>query len=95
MILSFKDKETEKICKGFVSKKLPITIQLTARKKLKQIQLSKSLSDLSIPPGNKLEALKGKRIGEWSIRINNQWRITFTPVNNGADYIDVSIEDYY
>ena len=95
MILSFKDKETEKIFSGLVSKKLPNNIQLKARLKLKLINLAKSLTDLSIPPGNRLEALKGKRIGEWSIRINIQWRITFTPINGGTDYDNVAIEDYH
>ena len=95
MILSFKDKETEKIFSGLVSKKLPYNIQLKARLKLKLINLAKSLTDLSIPPGNRLEALKGKRIGEWSIRINIQWRITFTPINGGTDYDNVAIEDYH
>ena len=95
MILSFKDKETEKIFSGLVSKKLPNNIQLKARLKLKLINLAKSVTDLSIPPGNRLEALKGKRIGEWSIRINIQWRITFTPINGGTDYDNVAIEDYH
>ena len=95
MILSFGDKETEKIFNGFVSKKLPTNIQLNARKKLKLINFAKSLLDLSIPPGNMLKALKGKRIGEWSIRINNQWRIVFTPINGGTDYKNVSIIDYH
>ena len=95
MILSFKDKETEKIFKGFASKKLPQNIQLKARLKLKLINLATSLSDLSVPSGNRLEALKGKRIGEWSVRINTKWRITFIPINGGADYESVSIEDYH
>ena len=94
MILSFGDKETEMIFLGFKSKKLPINIQLQARKKLKIIHFANSLSTLSVPPGNKLEALKGKRIGEWGVRINNQWRIVFTPINGGTDYMNVSMEDY-
>ena len=95
MILSFKDKETEKIFNEEFSKKLPQDIQNRAKKKLIILSLANSLSDLTKPPSNKLEPLLGKRTGEWSIRINNQWRITFTPVNNGADYVDVSIEDYH
>lgn len=95
MILSFADKETELVFTGFVSKKLPINIQQLARIKLKRINYAKSLNDLILPPGNKLEALKGKRLGQWSIRINKQWRITFTPINSGRDYTDVKIEDYH
>ena len=59
------------------------------------IDAAASLMDLKSPPGNHLEALVGNRKGQWSIRINNQWRIIFTPINGGADYEDVSIVDYH
>ena len=95
MIKSFGDKETEKVFNGEFSRKLPTTIQLIAQLKLKNINLANSLNDLVNPLSNHLEPLIGKRIGEWSIRINKQWRITFTPINNGRDYIDVKIEDYH
>ena len=77
MIKSFNSKETEKIWKGIVSKKLPIDIQQMARRKLRMLNNSKTIEDLRIPPGNKLEKLKGNREGQWSIRINDQWRICF------------------
>lgn len=95
MIKSFADKETEKIFNRFVSKKLPSDIQRRATIKLMMIDTANSLNDLIQPPSNHLEPLKGKRLGEWSIRINNQWRITFTPINGGKDYINVGIEDYH
>lgn len=95
MILSFKDKETEKIFNEEFSKKLPQDIQNRAKKTLIILNTVNSLVDLAKSPSNKLEPLLGKRTGEWSIRINDQWRITFTPVNNGADYDKVSIEDYH
>ena len=95
MILSFKDKETEKIFNQEFSKKLPHDIQIRAFLLLIAIDRVKSLDELSHPPGNKLEALKGARAGEWSVRINKQWRITFTPVEGGKNYENVQIEDYH
>jgi len=77
MIKSFSDSETEKIWKGFRSKKLPNEIQETARRKLRIINNSLNVDDLRIPPGNRLEMLKGNLSGFYSIRINDQWRITF------------------
>ena len=75
MIKSFKDKKTEKVFKGQFSKKLPQDIQRIAERKLIMIHHSANLNDLQIPPSNRLEALKGNRKGQHSIRINNQWRI--------------------
>ena len=77
MIQSFADDETEKVFKGIVSKKLPPDIQRTARRKLVYLDEADNLRDLLAPPGNRLEALKGKRAGQHSIRINDQWRICF------------------
>ena len=54
-----------------------------------------SLSDLKVPPSNRLEKLSGESKNRWSIRVNNQWRICFIPINNGAVYIDVGIIDYH
>lgn len=95
MILSFGDKETEKVFNGEFSRKLPTTIQYIGNLKLKLINQASSLSDLIKPSSNHLESLSGKRTGEWSIRINKQWRITFTPIDGGKNYINVRIEDYH
>ena len=91
MIKSFKDKEAEKIYNGLRSAKLPGTIQETARRRLKYLNNAINLEDLRIPPSNHFEALNG-RPGVYSIRINIQWRITFT-WNDGAE--NVRIEDYH
>ena len=77
MIRSFHSKETEKIWNGEFSKKVPSDIQNIARRKLRMSNNSISLNDLKIPPSNTLEALKGTRKGQYSIRINDQWRICF------------------
>jgi len=93
MIESFKSKETEKIWNGTVSKKLPYEIQNRAWDKLKQLHASITMEDLKNPPSNHLEALKGNRKGQYSIRINNQWRICFTWKNGNA--YEVEIVDYH
>ena len=91
MIKSFKDKEAEKIYNGLRSAKLPGNIQDTARRQLKYLNNAVNLEDLRVPPSNHFEALNG-RPGVYSIRINIQWRITFT-WNDGAE--NVRIEDYH
>ncbi|MBN2970594.1 type II toxin-antitoxin system RelE/ParE family toxin [Roseomonas aeriglobus] len=68
-------------------------MQHTARRKLRQLDGADRLDDMRVPPGNRLEELKGDRKGTYSIRINDQWRITFRWSNGGAD--DVRIEDYH
>ncbi|WP_396183222.1 type II toxin-antitoxin system RelE/ParE family toxin [Flavobacterium sp.] len=93
MIVSFKDKETEKIWNGIVSKKLPREIQDTARRKLRMINNSIDVNDLRIPPANRLEKLKGNLKEFNSIRINNQWRIIFKWDNGNA--LEVEIIDYH
>lgn len=93
MIISFKCKETEKIWHGQMSRRLPTDIQQVARRKLRILNNARQLTDLRIPPNNRLEQLKGNRNGEYSIRINAQWRICFKWVNNNAD--SVIIEDYH
>lgn len=95
MIRSFKDKETEKIFNQEYSKKLPTNIQKVALRKLMLIDAAEKLSDLKIPPANHLEALSGNRIGQWSIRINDQWRIVFVPSDGGRNYDEVEIVDYH
>jgi len=77
MIESFADPEAEKIFKGVVSRKLPLTIQKTARRKLVYLDDADDLRDLFAPPGNRLETLHGDREGQYSIRINNQYRVCF------------------
>ncbi len=93
MIKTFHSKETEKIWKGEFSKKLPSDIQNIARRKLRMLNNSSFLKDLTIPPSNMLEELKGNRKGQYSIRINKQWRICFE-WENGHCY-KVEITDYH
>jgi len=93
MIKSFRDKETEKIFSRQFSSKLPQSIQRTARKKLVILDAVTELNDLRVPPGNQLEALKGNRRGQHSIRINDQWRICFRW--RAGDSFDVEISDYH
>lgn len=93
MIISFKDKETESIWNGKLSKKLPADIQRTGRRKLIHIDSAKNLEDLKIPPGNRLHQLTGNRNGQHSISINMQYRICFI-WNNGSVF-DVEIVDYH
>jgi len=93
MIESFADAETEKIFQGIASRKLPMDIQKTARRKLLYLEDAEDLRDLSAPPGNRLEALHGDRAGQHSIRINDQWRICFKWVNGKAR--DVEMVDYH
>jgi proteic killer suppression protein len=92
VIESFADAETELIFQGSVSRKLPPDIQRTARRKLMYLHTAKDLRDLLAPPGNRLEELRGNRTGQYSIRINDQWRICFRWVNTGAH--NVEIVDY-
>ena len=93
MILSFGNKETEKIWKGNLSRKLPREIQDIARRKLRMINNSVDIVELRIPPSNRLEKLKGVLSDFYSIRINNQWRIIFRWENGNT--IDVEIVDYH
>lgn len=93
MIKSFRDKETEKIFNRNFSKKFPSDIQHQARRKLIMLDAAPELNALRIPPGNRLEALKGDRKGQHSIRINDQWRICFKW--KAKDAYDVEITDYH
>lgn len=93
MIISFGTKETQKIWKGEVSKKFPGEIQEVARRKLRMLNNSMDVSDLRIPPANRLEKLKGDWKEFYSIRINNQWRIVFKWENGNA--LEVEIVDYH
>ena len=96
MIQSFKDKETEDIYNGINSKdarKIPSQIWNVAARKLDRVNAAHALPDLLIPPGNKLEALKGNLKGFHSIRINDQYRVIFKWSNNNAE--NVQILDYH
>lgn len=93
MIKTFKCKETEKIFNRECSKKLPYSIHRTALRKLLMIEAACELRDLKIPPANHLEILKGIRQGQYSIRINDQWRICFKW--NQGDAYEIEIADYH
>lgn len=93
MIRSFKDKETQKVFRRDGSRKLPEGIQGVALRKLKMLNNSKSLADLRVPISNRLERLKGDRAGQYSIRVNSQWRICFRW--DSGDAFDVEIVDYH
>ncbi len=93
MIKSFKDNETEKIYFRERSRKLPPDIQQVALRKLRMVNNAKTINDLRIPPANRLEKLTGNRSGQYSIRINDQWRICF--VWKDGDATDVEITDYH
>ena len=93
MILSFGCKETEKIWNGIYSRKVSRDIQQLARRKLRMIHAAKDIKDLRSPPGNFLEKLKGRRKEQFSIRINNQWRICFKWEISDAK--EVMILDYH
>ena len=93
MIKSFRDREAQRIWEGERSLKLPRSIQQVARRKLRMLNSAQSLQDLRVPPANRLEALKGDRLGEHSIRINKRWRICF---RWGDGHVhDVSVVDYH
>ncbi len=92
MIASFKDADTEALCGG---RRVPrfVEIETVARRKLRQLEIAASLEDLRIPPGNRLESLKGDRAGQYSIRINDRYRVCFRWSRTSA--LDVEIVDYH
>ncbi len=96
MIGNFRDKGTEEIFHGGNSKKaraiLPPDLMAVARRKLSQLQAARALDDLRLP-GDHLEALRGNRAGQWSIRINDRYRVCFIP--DGSSFRDVEIVDYH
>lgn len=87
------DRETERIWNGRRSRRLPGEIQAVALRKLRMLNQAQVLGDLRVPPGNRLEALKGARASQHSIRINQQWRICFTWSEGGPS--NVEILDYH
>jgi proteic killer suppression protein len=92
-IRNFNDRETALIWSGAQSRRLPAEIQQVARRKLRMLNAAQDLTDLRIPPANRLEALKRHRTGQHSIRINDQWRICFQWRGDHAH--DVEIVDYH
>lgn len=93
MIRTFKDKETQKIFERQRSRKLPSDIQQVALRKLRMLNRAETLQDLRVPPANRLERLVGNRNGQYSIRINDQWRICFEWQE--GDALNVEIVDYH
>ena len=93
MIESFGDSATESIFRGLRVRGLPVDIQVRARRKLRMINQARIVQDLLVPPGNRLEQLRGTLAGFWSIRINQQWRIIFR-WHDGAKQ-DLRITDYH
>lgn len=93
VIQSFRDKESEKVWLRTYSKRIPPNVQRIGYRKLVMLHRSKDLTDLRVPPGNRLESLSGDRSGQYSIRINDQWRICFVWMSGHAT--DVEITDYH
>ena len=93
MIRSFADKDTQKVFQRVRIRKLEIKLQKIAQRKLVMIDAAEAIIDLREPPGNRLEKLSGNRKGQYSIRINDQWRVCFV-WRNGHAY-DVQIVDYH
>jgi proteic killer suppression protein len=93
MIKSFNDAETERLFHRQRSRRLPPTIQQVALRKLRMLNNAAALNDLRIPPANRLEKLTGERAGQYSIRINDRWRICFSWQD--CDAYDVEIVDYH
>ncbi len=92
MIVSFKDGDTQRLAGGRRVKRF-VNIEAVARRKLRQLEIAGGLDDLRVPPGNRLEALRGDRAGQYSIRINDQYRVCFRWTSGGAE--DVEIVDYH
>ena len=93
VIRSFRDEETEKVFLRERSLRLPLDIQRVAQRKLAIIDAAETLQDLQVPPGNRLERLRGRRAGQHSVRINDQWRVCF--YWDDGDAQEVEITDYH
>ena len=93
VIRSFKSRSAEEVWHGEVVRKWPVELQKVVRRKLRILNNAQNLSDLRVPPGNRLEALKGDRAGQFSIRINDQWRICFEW--REGDVYEVEVVDYH
>jgi proteic killer suppression protein len=93
VIQSFADAETQRVYSGFVSRRLPQNLQSIMHRKLVMLNAAAKLEDLRVPPANRLEALKGDRKGQHSIRVNQQWRLCFRWTERGP--AEVKIVDYH
>jgi proteic killer suppression protein len=93
VIKSFADKETERLFRGRKSKAVPSELRERALSKLLVLNAATNVEDLRVPPGNRLEKLRGDREGQWSIRVNRHYRVCFSWI--GADAHDVEITDYH
>jgi toxin HigB-1 len=93
VIINFVSFETETIWNGLRSRKLPHDIQIVALRKLRLLNNAKRLEDLRVPPGNRLERLSANRAGQYSIRVNDQWRICFNWTDQGPSHVE--IVDYH
>jgi proteic killer suppression protein len=93
MIKSFRNRQTEDAFNGIIRKGFPADLIKVARRKLGYLNAAVLLSDLQAPPGNRLEALKGDRAGQYSIRVNDQFRICFVWTSEGP--VDVELADYH
>lgn len=93
MIKSFKDKDAERVLEGRKPKRLPQTIINRAETKLAALDAATGIEEMRVPPGNRLEQLKGNRAGQWSVRINQQFRLCFR--FDGGDAFDVEMVDYH
>ena len=89
----FADRNTERIFRGLHVRRLPPDIQRRARMRLQRVMAATALLDLRVPPSHRLEALRGTRTGQYSIRINDQWRVCFIWTEQGA--IEIEITDYH
>jgi toxin HigB-1 len=93
VIRSFRNREAEEVWHGKVVRRLPADIQRVARRKLRMLNNAQNLSDLRVPPGNRLEALRGDRAGQYGIRINEQWRICFEWRSTDAYEVEI-VDDH-
>ena len=93
MIVSFRDKDTERLWQSCRNRRLPVDLRLRAFKKLAILNATVTLDNLRVPPGNQLEALRGNRTGQHSIRVNDQYRVCFVWRDGNA--FEVEIADYH
>jgi toxin HigB-1 len=93
MIVSVKDKRLLMLLAGQTPKRFPTAITEAVDRRMTSLVLATQVEDLRLPPGHRLEALKGDRTGQWSIRVNDQWRICFRWLDDGAH--DVELVDYH
>lgn len=93
MIKSFADRDTERLFRREAVRRFPVNLQRTMLRKLVAVDAAEALDDLRVPPGNRLEKLKGDRAGQFSLRVNDQWRICFRWKD--GDALDVEVVDYH